>query len=119
MAIPVIALTLAVTKDEVARNYPGGLSGFIERYPVHARDGHLIGLSFASKNDLYQETGRLLAQGVLITSIAVVDQIYGQLEQRDWLEIGELDGRPVCWLQGDAPANAGSWSIRGFQGCRP
>ena len=109
MAIPVVFLTMVVRKADLQNCHPNWLVWFQEHYPSHYQDEYLVGQCSMSSGEVQGMVDLLLAYGIPENRIAVVDIIHGILEPNEWLEVGQSEGRSMCWLRGNAPMDAGQW----------
>lgn len=100
MAIPIACRTLIVRADVLDAHYPGRADAYRQQHPCKVDDGQLIGLFFMSSDEVCEQIGHLLENGVPEYGFAVIDRMIGLMTpQRDWLDWGEREGRQAAWLK--------------------
>ena len=107
MAIRIAHYTLFMRKDDVEKHYLGGLAGFRRQYPHCVEDQHLIAVCSMSGGEMREYTFEICERGLL--EMALAEWQYGWLMAVRWAEIGISQGTQMCWLKGDAPADAKPW----------
>lgn len=109
MSLPIVFITVILTRTEVERRWPGGLTAFKANSPVCREDAQILSLASLSGGDTQDFLDRLADYAFPPEQIAVLDLLRGWLEKVDWLEIVMVGCHAVCWHVGDEPAGAEPW----------
>jgi hypothetical protein len=109
MSLPILFMTVVVRTSDVEMRWPGGMAAFRAQYPNCSEDGQIVSVASMSSGEAQEDIDRLVASGFHAGEIAVLELFHGWFETVDWLEIGMVGGRPVCWHSGDSPLGAEPW----------
>jgi len=106
MSVLVEAFTVVVPRGVIEESFEAGLDGYASLVPngTLRSDAHLTAVSFMTLADVDWYLEELNRQGVVVVTdgrsdeVAIVDQLSGAMESREWLSFEAGNNAPAeCW----------------------
>ena len=109
MSIPVNAYSIIARASSIGARFPGGMTAFETFCPnrTFCTDGQLARVTFMTSRDANAFIAALRTRGLRSATDGEADMVMVSENSMspvpDWLDLGQVDGRPAAWLAGQTP----------------